>query len=183
MSRMAGEVCDGVHIHPFNSADYLRDVQIPNIRAGADAAGRPLDDVTLEIPVMTSVGDTDEELSATREHARSMIAFYGSTRTYSPVFEVHGFEGLSDKLHDRQRSGDFAGMISLITDDVLDHYIVTAPWNELGAALVDRYGSLAPTVRLMTYTASSQIKTDPGVLDRWADVARDIRTASGSTAA
>jgi hypothetical protein len=73
-------------------------------------------------------------------------------------------------------------MVSLITDDVLDHYIVTAPWNELGSALVERYGSVAPTARLMTYTASSQIKNDPSVLDRWADVARDVRTASGSTA-
>jgi len=27
----------------------------------------------------------------------TMIAFYGSTRTYSPVFEHHGFAGLSDE--------------------------------------------------------------------------------------
>ena len=71
---------------------------------------------------MTAVGDTADEIAATREHARTMIAFYGSTRTYSPVFEHHGYDGLSDALHERQREGDIKGMAALITDDILDHY-------------------------------------------------------------
>jgi len=177
MSRMAGEVCDGVHIHPFNSATYLREAQIPHIVEGAERAGRSLADVTLEIPVMTAVGDTDEEMAATREHARSMIAFYGSTPNYHPVFDIHGFEGLSDELNARQREGDLAGVLARVTDDVLDHYIVSAPWSELGAALVDRYRGLAPSTRLMTYTAATQLRDDPDVLDRWADVARDVKEA------
>ncbi len=171
MSHMAGEVCDGVHIHPFHSPDYLVESQIPHIADGAERAGRSLGDVTLECPVMTAVGDTDEEMARTREHARTMIAFYGSTRTYSPVFEQHGFDGLSDKLHAKQREGDFAGMTALVTDDVLDHYIVTATWSELGAKLLDRYRDLAPSVRVMTYTASTQYANDPDIYDRWADVA------------
>jgi probable F420-dependent oxidoreductase len=178
MSRMAGEVCDGVHIHPFHSPEFLRDAQIPHIVEGAERAGRTLGDVTLEIPVMTAVGDTDEEIAATREHARGMIAFYGSTRTYSPVFEQHGFDGLSDRLHAAQREGDLAAMVALVTDEVLDHYIVTAGWDTLGSTLVDRYAPLAPDVRVMTYTASAQLRTDPDVRDRWADGARDMRAAS-----
>ena len=55
MSAMAGELCDGVHVHPFHSADYLRHNQIPNVAEGANRAGRSLDDVTFEIPVMTAV--------------------------------------------------------------------------------------------------------------------------------
>ena len=76
--------------------------------------------ITFEIPVMTAVGDTAEEIAATREHARTMIAFYGSTRTYSPVFEHHGYDGLSDELHERQREGDIKGMAALITDEILE---------------------------------------------------------------
>lgn len=178
MSAMAGELCDGVHIHPFHSADYLRDVQVPNVRRGAEKAGRALAEVTLEIPVMTATGATREEIAATREHARTMIAFYGSTRTYAPVFEHHGFAGLSDALHERQRDGDIRGMIALVGDDVLDHYIVSAPWDELADALVHRYRDLAPTVRLMSYTAISQYGTDPEVLTRWGAVAQQIRDAT-----
>jgi probable F420-dependent oxidoreductase len=174
MSRMAGEVCDGIHIHPFNSAEYIIQGQRPHVDEGVARAGRNLDDVTFEIPVMTPVGDTDEELAITREHARQMIAFYGSTRTYSPVFETHGFDGLSDQLHAKQREGDMAGMVELITDDILDHYTVSGSWSTLGANLVERYRDVAPTVRLMTYTASSQLKKHPDILDRWAQVARDV---------
>lgn len=177
MSRMAGEVCDGVHIHPFNSATYISDVQLPHIREGVERAGRDLADVTLEIPVMTPVGDTDEELAESREHARQMIAFYGSTRTYSPVFETHGYDGLSDQLHAKQREGDMAGMVGLITDDVLDHYTVSGSWSTLGANLADRYGGIAPTARLMSYTAATQLRKHPDVFDRWAQVARDLATA------
>lgn len=177
MSRMAGEICDGIHIHPFNSAQYLTDVQRPHVEEGVARAGRDLADVTFEIPVMTPVGDTDEELAETREAARQMIAFYGSTRTYSPVFETHGFDGLSDQLHAKQRDGDLAGMVGLITDDVLDHYTVSGTWSTLGANLVERYKDVAPTARLMTYTASSQLRKHPDVLDRWAQVARDVANA------
>jgi alkanesulfonate monooxygenase SsuD/methylene tetrahydromethanopterin reductase-like flavin-dependent oxidoreductase (luciferase family) len=106
---------------------------VPAIAAGAAKAGRTLDEVTLEIPIMTAVGDTDEQIAASRDHARMMIAFYGSTRTYAPVFEVHGFDGLSERLHDAQRAGDMAAMASLVTDDVLDHYIVSSTWDRLGA--------------------------------------------------
>lgn len=176
MSRLAGELCDGVHVHPFHSPDYVREVQLPEIAAGAALAGRTLDDVTLEIPVMTGVGDTAEEIAATREHARGMIAFYGSTRTYSPVFERHGFDGLSARLHELQRAGDVAGMIGLITDDVLDHYVVCAPWDELADALVERYRGLAPRVRLMSYTAINQYGKDPAVLERWGAVAERVRS-------
>ena len=177
MSRMAGEVCDGIHIHPFNSAAYIVDRQRPHIEEGVARAGRSLSDVTFEIPVMTPVGDTDEELAETREHARQMIAFYGSTRTYSPVFETHGFDGLSDELHAKQREGDLAGMVGLITDDILDHYTVSGSWSTLGRNLVERYRDVAPSTRLMTYTASSQLRKHPDILDRWAQVARDVAAA------
>lgn len=175
MSRLAGEVCDGVHIHPFHSPGYLTDVQIPNIVAGTDKAGRTLADVTLECPVMTAVGDTEEEIAAGREQARMMIAFYGSTRTYSPVFEVHGFDGLSDKLHAAQREGDMRKMGSLVTDDVLRHYIVEATWDDLAGVLLERYRHVAPDIRVMSYSAMNQMKADPAVVERWGEVATAMR--------
>jgi len=182
MSRMAGEVCDGIHIHPFNSPKYITEVQRPAVQEGLARSNRSLDDITFVIPVMTAVGDTEPEVSSTREHARMMIAFYGSTPNYSPVFEAHGFHGLTDRLHRLQREGDLAAMVSTVTDEVLDNYIVSATWADLGPTLAERYRHVAPKVRIMTYTASHQLATDPGVLDRWADVASAVRAAQPSTA-
>ena len=40
MCRLAGELCDGFHIHPFHSIKYLDDVVFPNIQRGFEKAGR-----------------------------------------------------------------------------------------------------------------------------------------------
>src|SRR5581483_9137436 len=45
MLRMAGEVADGVHVHPLNTPTYLRDTVLPNLAAGAARSGRDLADM------------------------------------------------------------------------------------------------------------------------------------------
>jgi probable F420-dependent oxidoreductase len=176
MSRLVGEVADGIHIHPFHSPEYVKDVQRKAIEEGLARSGRSLDAITFSCPIMTSVGDTDEELHGTREHARTMIAFYGSTRTYSAVFEHHGYDGLSDELHGLQKRGDIPGMQKLITDDVLDHYTVTSNWNDLGSKLVDRYRDVAPNLRVTSYTAADHF-SDPDKREKWSHVTKAMRAA------
>ncbi len=175
MCAMAGEVADGLHVHPFHSPDYIREQMLPHVERGAAKAGRSLAQVQLVIPVMICVGDTDEELDRTRQHARTMIAFYGTTRAYASVFEQHGFDDLCTQLHSRQKAGDLEGQLALVTDEVLDNYVVTAGWDDLAASLAARYEGLAPSVRLMTYTAMSQVSRDPDVLERWGAVAAELR--------
>jgi probable F420-dependent oxidoreductase len=177
MSRLVGEVADGIHVHPFHSPSYVRDVQRKAIEEGLARSGRSLDDITFSCPIMTSVGDTDEELERSREHSRTMIAFYGSTRTYSPVFEHHGYDGLSDELHALQKRGDIPGMQALITDEILEHYIVTSNWNDLGATLVDRYRDIGPNVRVTSYTAADHW-SDPSAREKWSHVTKTMRDAA-----
>jgi probable F420-dependent oxidoreductase len=176
MSRLVGEVADGIHVHPFHSPSYVRDVQRVAIEEGLTRSGRSLDEITFSCPIMTAVGDSDEELERTREHARTMIAFYGSTRTYGAVFDHHGFTGLSDEIHDRQKRGDMKGMIGLVTDEVLEPYTLTASWNDLGPKLVERYRDLAPNVRVTSYTAAENFK-DPASREKWAHVTAAMRSA------
>lgn len=174
MSRMAGAECDGVHIHPMHSLGWLTEVQLPLVAEGATSAGRSLGDVTVVCPVIAAVGDNDEELATSREANRSTIAFYGSTPNYAPVLEHSGFDGLQDELNIRQKAGDLAGMTELVTDEVLDHFTVTATWSDLGGVLADRYRGVAPDVRVMTYTALDHWRREPDALDRWNDVARHL---------
>ena len=105
-----------------------------------------------------------------------MIAFYGSTRTYSPVFDHHGHHGLSDALHALQQRGDVGGMKALISDEILEHYTVTSSWNALAGKLVDRYRGLAPNVRVTSYTAADGWK-DPAWREKWSQVAKAMRAA------
>jgi alkanesulfonate monooxygenase SsuD/methylene tetrahydromethanopterin reductase-like flavin-dependent oxidoreductase (luciferase family) len=58
MLRMAGEVADGVHVHPIGEPGYLERHVVPGIAAGAARAGRDPDDIAVIVPVTTVVGDT-----------------------------------------------------------------------------------------------------------------------------
>jgi hypothetical protein len=118
--------------------------------------------------VLTIVGDTEAERDEWRQRARFQIAFYGSTRTYANVFELHGWPGTSEKLHELQRKGDMQGMASTITDEMLDVYAVTATWDDLPRMLVDKYQGLA--ARLIFYFANEAWEKGPETMRRWQDM-------------
>jgi probable F420-dependent oxidoreductase len=173
MLRLAGECCDGAFLHPLNSAEYLRATVLPMVEAGATAADRTRADVTLCCPVFVAAGDTPEEIAGQRASIARQIAFYGSTRTYRPVFETHGWGDVTDTLHGRLARGDTDGMTAAITDDMLDVFCVTATWDGLPAALTGRYGSLVD--RIAPYGIDLRA---PGVAEHWRDVIARIRAGS-----
>src|SRR5215469_6503250 len=73
MCQLAGELCDGFHVHPFHTAKYLR------------------------------------------ETVMRQVAFYGSTRTYKPVFDAHGWGNVTARLNEKTAKGDWKGMPNEIT--------------------------------------------------------------------
>ena len=172
MCRMAGEIADGIHVHPFHSAPYLKDRLLPAVAEGAVRAGRSPDAVELIVPVFAVPGDTPEERAALVERARFQIAFYGSTKNYAFQFDDLGFEGTSARLNERLKAGDFAGMAALITDEMLEQYAVVSTWDELAGALTTRYEGTA--ARLVMYLAEESIASDPSTLGRWGEVARAV---------
>jgi probable F420-dependent oxidoreductase len=175
MTRMAGEVADGIHVHPFHSPAYLSDVLLPKVAEGAARVGRDPGEVDLIVPVFTIVGDTPEEQEPLRQLARQQIAFYGSTRNYAFQFDMLGFEGTSAKLNERLKAGDVPGMAALIDDEMLEHYAVTASWDELADKLVARYQGTA--ARLVMYLAEASLRRDPDAIGRWGEVARAVRAS------
>ncbi|MFN0089943.1 MAG: TIGR03617 family F420-dependent LLM class oxidoreductase [Acidimicrobiales bacterium] len=177
MLRMAGEVADGVHVHPLNNRAYLTDTVLPEVAAGAAKAGRDAARVELLVPSFTAVGDTDAEQAQWREAARSQVAFYGSTPNYAFIFDQLGFEGTTARIREKQKAGDLAGMAAQVTDDILDHFAVTATWDQLADKLVERYTGAAH--RVVLYFAAQHAKRDPGVLERYGAVAAEVarRTA------
>jgi hypothetical protein len=100
------------------------------------------------------------------------IAFYGSTPGYDVVFDTHGWDGVSERLNQLQRAGDVAGMAATVTDEMVDAFAVTASWDGLAPALIDRYGGVARHV--ICYSASPQWSSHPATLERWSEVARKV---------
>ncbi|HEY8545822.1 MAG TPA: LLM class flavin-dependent oxidoreductase, partial [Acidimicrobiales bacterium] len=83
MTRMAGAVADGVHVHPLHSMHYVRERLLPAVAEGAESAGRDPSEVDLLVPVFIVAGDTPEERAPLAQRARTQIGFYGSTRNYA----------------------------------------------------------------------------------------------------
>jgi probable F420-dependent oxidoreductase len=142
MCRVAGEVCDGLHVHPFNSAQYLREYVHPAVAQGLRAAGRSRRDFTFSTASFVIIGDTEEERQRARQAVRQQIAFYASTRTYEPVLAAHGWQDLIPSLHRKSVEGDWTGMANLITDEMVDTYAVTGTYDTIAASLKARYGDL-----------------------------------------
>lgn len=172
MTRMAGAVADGVHVHPLHSMHYLRERLIPSVTEGAESAGRQPSDVDLLVPVFIVPGDTPEEREALALRARTQIGFYGSTKNYAFQFDDLGFEGTSARLNDRLKAGDFAGLADTITDEMLDVYAVVGPWDEIADRIRDRYDGVAE--RVISYLTHDDITQRPDNLARWAEVARAL---------
>jgi probable F420-dependent oxidoreductase len=149
--RLAGELCDGVHLHPFHSVKYLREFALPQIEAGLAKGGRPRSALALASSVFMITGRNPDETRRAREHARAQIAFYASTRTYEPVLAAHGWQDLTPRLHRKSVEKDWAGMAALITDEMLGVFAVEAPPDGLRAALDERYRGLLD--RIAPYVA------------------------------
>ncbi|MHB1496407.1 MAG: TIGR03617 family F420-dependent LLM class oxidoreductase [Acidimicrobiales bacterium] len=172
MCRAAGAVADGVHVHPLHSAHYLRERLLPAIGEGARSVGKDPAQVELTVAVFVVAGDTPEQRAPWLERARRQVAFYGSTRNYAFQFDDLGYVGTSAALNQRLKTGDVAGMSAIITDEVLGHFAVVAPWEGLAEVLLERYGGIAQ--RLVAYLAVEAIEADRSVLARWGEVARGL---------
>ena len=170
MLRMAGEVADGVHVHPLGEPGYIARHVVPNVAAGTSKSGRSVDDVALIVPVMTIVGDSDEERDKERELVRASMSFYGSTPNYAFVWDEAGFEGTTARIREKQKAGDFAGMAAQITDEHIATFATESTWDGLADALIAKYGGTA--TRLVLYNALS----DADRIERYGAVAQRIST-------
>ncbi len=79
---------------------------------------------------------------------RQQIAFYGATRTYRRVLDLHGWGKISDHLHAKSVSGDWTGMPSEISDAMLDEFVLQGRWAALPDLIKERYGDTLDRVRL-----------------------------------
>lgn len=176
MLRMAGEVADGVHVHPLNTPTYLRDTVLPNVGAGAERAGRALTDLEVIIPTFAAPGSTSEEVHGWRELARMQVAFYGSTPNYAFIFDQLGREGTTARIRERQKAGDVAGMAAVIDDDLLDHFCVSGDWAAVADGIRARYAGTA--TRVVSYFAGMAWSRDPAALRPWGELARAVQWRS-----
>ncbi len=142
MAEVAGEAGDGLLVHPFTTARYLREISLPALERGAARAGKTRGDLTVALPGFVVTGATEHEMVAHAKAAKAQLAFYGSTPAYRPVLELHGWGELQSELHARSKRGEWEEMGELVDDEVLEAFAVVAPPERVATAVLERFSGL-----------------------------------------
>ncbi|MFE9649230.1 TIGR03617 family F420-dependent LLM class oxidoreductase [Streptomyces sp. NPDC006365] len=153
MTRVAGEVADGLLAHGFTTERYLREVTLPTVETGLAGSGRTRADFSVSHLLLTATGRTEEEMARAVDGTRRQIAFYGSTPAYRGVLELHGWGELGDELNALSKSAredKWEAMGRLVDDDVLNAFAVVAEPERVAAEISRRYGSLVDRVSFYT---------------------------------
>ncbi len=149
MLRVAAEVADGVQLHPFCTRAYLEKVVAPELEAGLARSGRRREHFHINGGGFLATGPDADTVHKIAEFIRYRVAFYGSTRTYWPVFEVHDLLDLGAELHDLSKRGKWDEMAARVSDDVLRLFAVVGTHDELPRLVEERFGGLVDQVMAM----------------------------------
>jgi probable F420-dependent oxidoreductase len=148
MLRVAGEVCDGVRLHPLCSRRYLEELALPRLGEGMRRSGRRRANFDVFGGGFVVTGSDAKTVADGMEWARKRIALYASTRTYAPILALHELEELGAKLHAMSVEGRWKDMPAEITDDTVRIFAACGTYDEIAAAIEARYGGLADAVEL-----------------------------------
>ncbi|MFD2422215.1 TIGR03617 family F420-dependent LLM class oxidoreductase [Amycolatopsis pigmentata] len=140
MTRVAGEVADGVICHPLTTPRYLADTMRPLLPGG---------EFTIAGEVLVATGVGEDELSAAIEATRRQVAFYASTPAYRPILDQHGCGELQSELNVLSKRGAWTDMAKLITDEILTTFAVVAEPDRVGETVSQRFAGLLDRVTLV----------------------------------
>ena len=148
MLRLSGEVCDGVRLHGFCTKRYLQEVALPAIDEGLRRSGRDRKRFEIWGGGFIATGKDADEVRRAVEETRYRIAFYGSTRTYSGVLSLHGWDAEAAKLHELSKRGQWSEMAKVVSDEIVETFSVVASYDRLVGAVRDRFGGLSDRIAL-----------------------------------
>jgi probable F420-dependent oxidoreductase len=143
MTEVAGEVADGLIVHPFNSMPFLEQQALPAVERGLAASGRSRADFILQINAIVITGETAAERAAAEESVRGLLGFYSSTPAYRPPMEAVGYGDLQPELNKLSKEGRWEELGKYIDQPFLDAFTTNGEPGEIADKLLEKYGAHA----------------------------------------
>jgi probable F420-dependent oxidoreductase len=141
MTEVAGEVADGMIVHPFSTLTYIESVTLPAIERGLAKAKRARDAFEISYSNFVVSGRNEQEFEKAKRATKERIAFYGSTPAYRGVLESIGVGDLQTELNAMSKQGRWKEMGDLISDEVLDAFAVVGEPKTIVPEMKRRYGA------------------------------------------
>ena len=148
MLRVAGEVCDGVRLHPLCSRRYVEEVALPRLADGMGRSGRSRANFDVFGGGFVVTGPDQKTVAEGMEWVRKRVAFYGSTRSYLPILALHGLDELGQKLHAMSLEGHWNEMAAEVPDEVVRIFAACGTYDEITRAIDERFGGLADSIEI-----------------------------------
>jgi probable F420-dependent oxidoreductase len=140
MLRLAGEIADGAMLWLCNP-NYIRDVVVPEVRAGRERAGKSLDGFDVVAAVPSAV--TDDKASA-YETMRGDLVTYWSLPFYRAMIERSGFGEDIAGFDAGMKDGDVEKAKAAISDRFLDDLTAVGSPEDVRRG-VERYAEAGAT--------------------------------------
>lgn len=163
MTQVAGEVADGLIVHPFHTKAFLDEAQLPIIETALETSGRQRDDFIMSVSAMVVTGNNEQEYEAAKNSLKGLLGFYGSTPSYIPPMKAVGLDHLQPELNKMSKEGSWDKLGDIVDDEFLNAFAVCGEPHTIAHKLLDKYGDIAD--RLSIY-APYQTTPDvwPGII-------------------
>jgi probable F420-dependent oxidoreductase len=168
LARLAGELCQGFHVHPFHSTRYMKEVILPAIERGLGNEGRKRAEISVSVTAFVATSVEEEAF------ARMQIAFYASTPSYRAVLTLYGWQDIGEKLSAHAAWAEWDEMSGLVTDEMLREFCVVTDEADLADALKQRYQGIAD--RLALYSPFVPGEKD----ERWSRLTKHLGLENGA---
>ena len=166
MCAVAGEVADGVRLHPVCTPAFIDAEVLPNVIRGAQRSGRSLDDVEVCIKPLIGTAPDEQRLEQVTTTVRERVACYLSTPSYRRTFRLHGWEDVAERASALARERRWDDLPGLVSDEMLHTVATIGTHDEIGARLRDRYAGRVDRIEFSIPVASdTDAERLRGILD------------------
>lgn len=139
MCAMAGEVADGLRLHPVCTPRYIDEAVLPAVEHGATRGGRDRDEVEICMKPLVGTAPDGSSLDRVAATVRERVAFYLSTPSYRRTFELHGWGDTAVRASQLSRQQRWNELAALVDDEMLHTVAAIGTFDEIAGVLKDRY--------------------------------------------
>lgn len=150
MCAVAGEVADGVRLHPVCNERYIDEVVLPAVARGAQRVGRDLSRFEVCMKPLVATAPDGPSLRRVADTVRARVAFYLSTPSYRPAFELHGWGDIARRASDLARAQRWDELPGLVDDEMFHTVATLGTHDEIAGKLRARYSGRVDRIEFST---------------------------------
>ena len=139
MCAVAGEVADGVRLHPVCTPRFIDEEVMPAVAKGAARADREIDGIEVCMKPLIGTAADERALEVVTETVRARVGFYLSTPSYRRTFRLHDWEDVAIEASALSRAKRWGELPGLVSDEMLHTVATIATHDDIAAKIKERY--------------------------------------------